>query len=169
MMLRKIVLMTLLACAVVCLVTQTPLGTADDVETAAREYRVQLYKSFRRWRHEYDARRDVGDTLLEQWRRGDIAADREAEVANWFQTATANSRKTSLRRLPPVPDVESVVSVNGVVNARRDAGSPVAPPATSTILIESQEADTAAANTTSSTQPSYLGAIQRALLSAARD
>ncbi|MEQ8786675.1 MAG: hypothetical protein RIC55_10270 [Pirellulaceae bacterium] len=93
-----------------------------DVERAARDYRIQVYDSYRLDRDEYDARREAGDRLLE----GFIAAGNprayQDEVIDWFRTSQQLSRDGEAAPLPDLPTLPDPLPEN--VAAADPAASP---------------------------------------------
>ena len=62
------------------------------VEKAAREFRIQVYESFRETRDEHDARRALGNELLTTWNKARQPARHREAVLRWFEEAKRSSQ-----------------------------------------------------------------------------
>lgn len=176
-------------------------GTADseidrhesapiDVERAARDYRIQIYETFRLDRPEYDLRREAGDRLLEDFRAAGSPADKRQDVLDWFVDAAVLSRPDETETLPELPSLPA--PQKGNVAQSRDDDPTVAPhiPAVDRLHIKvpagprssgSQDVDflgtptpveakSAGYQGSGFTPPSkFLRSIQRALISSATE
>lgn len=74
-----------------------------EVERAARDYRIQVYETFRTQRDEYNARREVGDKLLSDWRAAYQPHEYRADVLAWFRQAKQFSLEGEIAGLPEPP------------------------------------------------------------------
>ncbi|MDX1961521.1 MAG: hypothetical protein SFX18_00120 [Pirellulales bacterium] len=79
-------------------------NAASALETAARDYRIEIYNAFRHQRGEYNRRRQIGADLLAAWAAAGQPADRVDELRNWFEQARVAS--SAGRELPPVPQIQ---------------------------------------------------------------
>lgn len=76
-----------------------------DVETAARAYRIRVYRSFRQNRVEYDRRIERGEEVLTLWRRsGETKVAKQAALM-WFLAASEASIRGAEGPLPALADV----------------------------------------------------------------
>ncbi len=76
---------------------------------AARDYRIQVYNTFRVDRDEYDYRIRVGRRVLEQWTRTEQDEAAQDSYVTWFQQATRASSSNNITVLSAggLPDVLS--------------------------------------------------------------
>lgn len=82
------------------------VATADDmeVERTAREYRIQVYETFRANRSEYDRRRAAGDQILHAYREANGRSSHQEDTIRWFVAAAGTSHPGAIDRLPKTPD-----------------------------------------------------------------
>ena len=105
---RSFVVTTALLLAFTYIVATYPNATARSIEDAARDYRLNIYHTFRQRREEYNQRREAGDQLLEKWRNGTLKSVPEDELVRWFDDASRVSVPLAVATLPPIP--ASVIS-----------------------------------------------------------
>ena len=78
-----------------------------EIEQSAREYRMQIYHSFRNNRPEYDSRWKQGQQVLQAWRKAGRPASLRDETIAWYSNASVASGLRQFSPLPPVPDFSS--------------------------------------------------------------
>jgi hypothetical protein len=96
----------LTACVVMAGITlagNVPTQIDYDVQRAARNYRIQVYNTFRLNRAEYDRRQATGWQLLDAWKNSGRNDARGQELIEWFSEATEASLVDNGRALPSVP------------------------------------------------------------------
>ncbi len=96
----------LTACVVMAGITlpgNVPTQIDYDVQRAARNYRIQVYNTFRLNRAEYDRRQATGWQLLDVWKNSGRNDVRGQELIEWFSEATDASSVDNGHALPSVP------------------------------------------------------------------
>jgi len=78
--------------------------TTEVIASAARQYRMQLYHSFRSQRAEYERRRAAWDQVVAAWQAAGSRADQRRLLLHWLQTALERSTPETLGPLPAIPD-----------------------------------------------------------------
>jgi hypothetical protein len=76
-----------------------------EIERAARDFRIQVYESFRLERDQYDAFRTAGDELLEGWTKAGRPIAYREDVLRWFREATELSLAGGSASLPGLPEL----------------------------------------------------------------
>jgi hypothetical protein len=84
----------------------------SDVERAARDFRIQVYESYRLDRPEYDARRKAGDRLLDQFIAAGSPKAYQQEVLDWFHTSKELSHSKESAELPELPELPAALPEN---------------------------------------------------------
>ncbi len=74
-----------------------------DLETLTRRFRIEVYRTYRNDRSEYDRRRARADAILEAWRERGAPDQDLAILTEWFEAATDASRNSVRQGLPPDP------------------------------------------------------------------
>ena len=98
------------------------------IDRAARNFRIQVYRSFRIQRTEYDHRRMASDRAMKLWSNSSqTVQDREA-LLQWFRVATLASRPENVQPLAPLPALELTDNTTSETNdqtklSRLDVGS----------------------------------------------
>ncbi len=113
------------------------IPTPDDmeVERTAREYRIQVYETFRANRSEYDRRRAAGDQILYAYREANGRSSHQEDTIRWFVAAAGTSRPGAIDRLPKTPGF----AASFVANAKR-----MAAPAPIPLAVAAKEEDAGA-------------------------
>jgi hypothetical protein len=92
-------------CFVLSLLLCTVVQAADplpaELETAARDYRIEVYSSYRMDRNEFNARRQAGEELLKLWQERGRRADDTTNLIRWFREAL--QRTQNQQPLPAAP------------------------------------------------------------------
>jgi hypothetical protein len=97
------------------------MGVAQsDVERAARDFRIQVYQSYRLDRPEYDARREAGDRLLERFVDAGNPKAYQEDVLNWFRTSEELSRSDESAELPELPELPAALPKNLAKDGQAD-------------------------------------------------
>jgi len=78
------------------------------VERAARNYRIQVYNSFRTDRPEYDRRQVEGQNLLRSWKRAGRGTVYSKQVIQWFEQGEQVSQAEQIASLPASPAFASL-------------------------------------------------------------
>lgn len=73
------------------------------IQRAARQYRMQLYHSFRLQRAEYDRRRAAWDEVLAAWQAAGSRADQQHLLLAWLQAAIKSASPDTFGPLPAIP------------------------------------------------------------------
>lgn len=74
------------------------------IERAARQYRMQLYHTFRLRRAEYDRRREAWDQVVRAWEAAGRRADQRHLLLEWLQAALRSATPETLGPVPDIPD-----------------------------------------------------------------
>jgi hypothetical protein len=84
---------------------QSP-GVPDQavIQRAARQYRLQIYHSFRTQREEYDRRKAAWDHVAAAWEAAGQRADQHPLLLEWLQEAIRASSPDTIGPLPELPD-----------------------------------------------------------------
>lgn len=96
--------------------------TRDDLERAARDFRIAVYRNFRRNRPEFDRRNAVWRDIHAQWQRDGEPDDDLPALVDWLRRATDASRQGATRPLPLPPEFGA--TANSVVPPRGATQSP---------------------------------------------
>lgn len=85
-------------------------GAVDPlvIQRAARQYRMQLYHSFRLDRAEYDRRRAAWEQVVAAWEAAGSRADQRPLLLAWLQAAIANASPGTAKPSPAIPTFETV-------------------------------------------------------------
>ena len=75
-----------------------------EIERAARDFRIQVYETYRTNRAEYNARRFLADELLEAWIAAGRPAAYHADVLHWYADAAELATNVAAP-LPPLPEL----------------------------------------------------------------
>ncbi len=75
----------------------------DDLERAARDYRIAVYRGFRQNRAEFDRRNAVWRDMYARWKRDGENDAESAMLVDWLRQATIASRAGAVQPLPPSP------------------------------------------------------------------
>ncbi len=78
------------------------------IERAARQYRMQLYHSFRLDRAEYERGRKAWEQVVAAWEAAGSRADQRPLLLAWLQAATASVSSGTAKPLPAIPTFETV-------------------------------------------------------------
>ncbi len=83
------------------------LATPEEVslQSAARDYRIQVYNTFRTDRPEFDRRHEQWVRLIDAWRGADKPNHDVPALLHWLEVATANSQPDSISPLPELPRI----------------------------------------------------------------
>lgn len=73
------------------------------IQRAARQYRMQIYHSFRLQRAEYDRRRAAWDEVLAAWQAAGSRADQQDLLLAWLQTAIKRASPGTFGPSPEIP------------------------------------------------------------------
>lgn len=124
--------LSLVSAAPVTAMSQYPhsaFRTQDSrIDRAARNFRIQVYRSFRIQRTEYNHRRMAGDRAMKLWSNSSqTVQDREA-VLQWLRVATLASQPENVQPLAPLPAHEFTDNTTSETNdqiklSRLDVGS----------------------------------------------
>lgn len=95
-----------------------PRGSAsrsarDDLERAARDYRIAVYATFRQNRPEFERRTAAGRDVLAGWKADGEREEKLPEMLAWFHDAALASRAGRVRELPPLPDLGRLADRSG--------------------------------------------------------
>jgi hypothetical protein len=77
-----------------------PRSTQEDLDRAARTYRITVYNTFRRDRAEFERRNATWRAIEAKWKVDGSRADELPALVAWLERATAASREGSIRALP---------------------------------------------------------------------
>jgi hypothetical protein len=77
--------------------------TQDDLDRAARTYRITVYNTFRRDRAEFDRRNATWRAIEAKWKADGSRPDELPALVAWLERATATSREGTVRALPQTP------------------------------------------------------------------
>ncbi|MEX0937894.1 MAG: hypothetical protein WDZ59_08525 [Pirellulales bacterium] len=99
-----------------------------EIERLAREYRIQVYNSFRADRPEYDRRRQAWEDVHAKWRDAGAKDEHVALLADWLRDATRSSLGASVSALPLTPAFGSPPVVAVQPKQNRTLPVPAAPP-----------------------------------------
>lgn len=83
----------------------------DDLERAARDYRIAVYNTFRQNRPEFERRNAAWRKLLADWKANGAKAEHLPQLRAWLDTATAASRAGHVMPLPPRPQFATVAEL----------------------------------------------------------
>lgn len=92
----------------------TPVASVDQpvdalvIQRAARQYRMQLYHSFRLDRAEYDRRRAAWDQVLAAWEVAGSRADQRRLLLAWLQAAIKSASPETAGPTPAIPQFTTV-------------------------------------------------------------
>lgn len=78
------------------------------IQRAARQYRMQIYHSFRLQRAEHDRRREAWDEVLAAWQAAGSRADQQDLLLAWLQAAIKRASPDAFGPLPAVPVFKTV-------------------------------------------------------------
>ncbi|MEX2188655.1 MAG: hypothetical protein WD875_17740 [Pirellulales bacterium] len=76
----------------------------DDLDRAARDYRIAVYRSFRQNRAEFDRRNAIWRSIHAQWQRDGEQDGEVAMLVDWLRQATVASRGGATGPLPLPPE-----------------------------------------------------------------
>jgi hypothetical protein len=80
-------------------------GDVDQaVEREFRNYRIQVYNTYRTWRSEYDRRRMAGDAAYAAWQNAGRQPQQATELIAWYRGAKWASLAHVNRPLPQLPE-----------------------------------------------------------------
>ena len=99
------------------------------IERAAREYRIEVYNSFRSNRPQYDRQLLVGQRTLDAWKTGGRQENEAVELLQWYEQAILAARAGS-DRLPQSPEFVSNRQPNTLAAEPALAGTPAPAPVT---------------------------------------
>lgn len=102
--------------------TAQATATRDDLERAARDFRIAVYRNFRRNRPEFDRRNAVWKDIHAQWQRDGEPDDELPVLVDWLRRATDASRQGAARPLPLPPEFGA--AANSIVPPRVATPSP---------------------------------------------
>jgi hypothetical protein len=84
----------------------TPASNNDALfEGAARNYRIQVYDTFRLDRAEYDRRRAEWTRIETAWQEAGRPEAEQPKLVHWLEEAVAQSRTESVGPLPAAPQI----------------------------------------------------------------
>ncbi len=115
------------------LIEQVDQREQTAIEQLARQYRIQLYGTFRRQRATLDQRRAQWDRVLAAWQAAGRPFAQQGQLITWLQQAIQRSTMGSIAQLPPVPEFHANPSGGqpadglGVRQLAEDMPSPVLP------------------------------------------
>lgn len=76
----------------------------EEIERAARDYRIQVYNAFHRDRSEYNSRSEAGSRVLSGYRQSGRRPEHAEILDSWFAEARDASSLGQIRPLPKLPD-----------------------------------------------------------------
>jgi hypothetical protein len=100
----------------------TPAGRSS-LEDAARDYRIQVYETFRSDRPEFDRRRAEWRQLEQSWEAAGKPDRDMPALLDWLSDATAQSQNDSIGELPEAPKIVAEVKVPAVGKAAKTVTS----------------------------------------------
>jgi len=131
------------AAAVATVLTASPAaGSANrlpennpQVQREFRYFRIQVYRTYRTLRPEYDHRRDAGEQAYAAWKEAGGQPHQVEPLIQWYRDAKRASRPEMNMPLPPLPEFpagvateEASKSVGVAVSSPVDEASAPAPP-----------------------------------------
>lgn len=75
----------------------------DTLQRLARDYRIEVYNTFRTNRNEFERRRRALDRVVKIWREAGARPEDEAAMAEWLNQARIHSRRGATKPLPALP------------------------------------------------------------------
>jgi hypothetical protein len=100
----------------------------EEIERLARDFRIQVYNSFRANRPEYDRRRQAWEDVQAKWREAGAKDEDVALLAEWLRAATDSSVGTGVSALPSTPAFGSPPVTASGPEVQPLAPQPAAPP-----------------------------------------
>jgi hypothetical protein len=122
------------------------------LEDAARDYRIQVYETFRLDRPEFDRRRAEWRQLEQSWEAAGRLDREMPALLDWLAEATAQSQSDSIGELPEAPKI--VAEVKKLPAVGQVAKPVTAEKPNSSNSAEAKPSPDAAANEPSKTTPS---------------
>ena len=87
----------------------TETNSREDVNRAARTYRIHIYETYRLNRKEYDVRRAAADKLSKWWEDAGNPEEYQQVVQSWFEEALHSGSDQFVLQLPELPDSQTFV------------------------------------------------------------
>ncbi len=84
----------------------------EDVECAARQFRIATYDSLRLNRELFNSRQEAGNQLWQNWTDAGQPDEFRSAVIQWFEAAAAAGPEESLPPLPELPGLPIAGEVN---------------------------------------------------------
>lgn len=102
-----------------------PANQELSVERAARQFRINVYDTYRNDRPTYDRLRATGDELLSKWEDAGHPIRHHDEVVGWYQNAWTDESAVSMALpdlpLPVFPEPDAAVNADRFSAAESDA------------------------------------------------
>lgn len=113
------------------LLRQTDAQEKAAIGRLARQFRVQVYHTFRRRRGVFTRRRAAWNRVLASWEAAGSRFEQQDRLLDWLQAAIQVSLPETLAGLPPDPEFRSETDVSQAIVRSRPAKrieEPMAPP-----------------------------------------